>query len=756
MERSIEIGSGFKERDIGFLRGIFMAGGAFLLGCTKLFGAPAPFAAAFSAGMRGLECVFAFVGAVIGYTLSGSFEQSIPYIAAMGALTALRLILGNRNGRITRAVISAATAVCVLLANAFSAEKISDIMLACGFGIIAGGAAFAFDSVRVFSDKPALLSGQPFFPVVCGILYTLLTAAFASLSVGIFNLGAVIAAVGILYSADYRREMPAIIGILSAAGLAIGNGGFSTAAIILALGSLAVTFLGRYSRLTRSCGLFFAVGFGMLLTGINEYTAVCSAAALIAGAAYVLIPERYIPVYRNRCPAAVATAAAPFSAFGQKLESMGEAVGEMNKAIERTAKALDKQNVHDISRIYQNAGEQVCRSCKNNMQCWGSYYNTTSDILGKAVSSIRSGVLADETMLGGHFERLCPNRRELSQALNRQYAAFCAAEAASRKVGEMRGVLSAQLNSTRKMLCAMSEELSAERFYDTNAAGTAEQVLKENGVKNPSVLAICGAEGILTLDIYGTGLPYCDPEELSTRLAFALGKEFDPPMIQEYGEKVHICVSERSLYDAQIRIFQKNKSENRQNGDCCDCFNDGKGSVYMILSDGMGSGSRARIDSAFACSMLSRMLRAGIDFDASVEMLNTSLLVKSSDESFATLDVCCINLYTGKISLYKAGSAETFVRCGKSFAKLDGSGLPLGAGIPASFTEKSFTVAAGDVIIMVSDGADIDETWLEQLIMRERSADLDRIIDTIGEALRLSARKGEEDDVTVIGVKVVK
>lgn len=756
MERSIEIGSEFKERDIGFLRGIFMAGGAFLLGCTSLFGAPAPFAAAFSAGMRGLECIFAFVGAVIGYTLSGSFEQSIPYIAAMGALTALRLLLGNRSGKISRVVMSAATAVCVLLANAFSAEKISDIMLACGLGVIAGGAALAFDAVRAFSDKPAALTAQPLFPIICGILYALLTAGFASLSVGIFNLGAVTAAAAVLYSSDYHREMPAAVGILSAAGLTIGNAGFSTAAIILALGSLAVTFLSRHGRLTRSCGLFFTAALGMLLTGISEYTAICSAAALAAGAAYVLIPERYIPVYRNRCPVSVATAAAPFSAFGKKLEGMGEAVCEMNKAIERTAKALDKQNIHDISRIYQSAGEQVCRSCKNNMQCWGSYYNTTSDILGKAVGSIRSGVLADETMLGGHFEQLCPCRRELAQALNRQYAAFCAAEAASRKVGEMRGVLSAQLTATGKMLRAMSEELLEERFYDAGAVNTAERVLKENGVKNPSVLALCSAEGMLTLDIYGTGLPYCDPEELSTRLAFALGKEFDPPMIHESGEKVHICVSERSLYDAQIRMFQKNKSENRQNGDCYDCFNDGKGSVYMILSDGMGSGSRARIDSAFACSMLSRMLRAGIDFGASVEMLNTSLLVKSSDESFATLDVCCINLYTGQISLYKAGSAQTFVRCGKGFAKLDGSGLPLGAGIPANWTEKSFTIAAGDVVIMVSDGADLDETWLEQLVMRERNADLDRIIDTIGEALRLSARKGEEDDVTVIGVKVVK
>lgn len=756
MERSVEIGSVVRERDISFIRGIFMAGGAFLLGSTRIFDAPAPFAAAFLAGMRGIECVFAFMGAVIGYACTGTLKIAVPYIIAMGALTALRLLLGNRSGTFQRLLISAASAVSVLLANAVNAEKVSDIMLACGFGVISGTAAFAFDYLRVFSDKPFNISEKSLFSAVCGILYVLLTAGFSSISIGIFNLGAIISAAAILYGSDYRREISCIIGVLSAAGLSIGNSGFSIAAIILASGSLAVTLCGKYGRITRGCALIFSVGIGMLLTGINEYTAVCSAASLITGAAYAIIPERYLPIFRNRCPAAVVSAAAPFSAFGEKLEAMGETVGEMNKAIENTAKALDKENVRDISQVYQNAAEQVCRGCRNNMECWGSYYNSSSDILGKAVSGIRSGVLVSEETLGGRFEQCCPNRRELAQSLNRQYAAFCAAETASRKVGEMRSVLSAQLIATKKMLCAMSDELSSDRLYDIEAARLAEELLKENGVKNASAIAIFGAEDRLTLDIYGTGLPNCDPQELSVRLAFALRREFDPPMIQEYGGKVHICVSERSLYDAQIKMFQKNKGTNKHNGDCCDCFNDGKGNVYMILSDGMGSGSRARIDSAFACTMLSKMLRAGIDFDASVEMLNTSLLVKSSDESFATLDVCRVDLFSGEITIYKAGSAETYIRCGKTFAKLDGGGLPLGTGVPTSRTERTFSASAGDIIIMVSDGADLDETWLEQVVMREKSANLDRIIDTIGEALRLSSKKNAEDDVTVIGVKIVR
>ena len=176
----------------------------------------------------------------------------------------------------------------------------------------------------------------------------------------------------------------------------------------------------------------------------------------------------------------------------------------------------------------------------------------------------------------------------------------------------------------------------------------------------------------------------------------------------------------------------------------------------MILSDGMGSGTRARIDSAFSCSMLTKMLKAGIDFNAAMEMLNTSLMVKSSDESFATLDVCRINLYSGEISLYKAGSASTFVRCGNHFVELTGDGIPFGVSFNAEYSENRFTAAFGDVIIMASDGADIDKEWLKNIVMRDKNADLDAIISTIGEALRLSAEKGKEDDITVIGVKIIK
>ena len=170
----------------------------------------------------------------------------------------------------------------------------------------------------------------------------------------------------------------------------------------------------------------------------------------------------------------------------------------------------------------------------------------------------------------------------------------------------------------------------------------------------------------------------------------------------------------------------------------------------------MGTGSRARIDSAFSCGMLSKLLKAGIDLDASLEMLNTSLLVKSSDESFATLDLCRIDLNTGEVLLCKAGGASTYIRCGDTFAEIGEEGMPLGVSFEADYRGKLFRISEGDIIIMTSDGAELDRKWLEQTVMRDRDADIDRIVGTAGEALRLSADKGEDDDMTVIGVKLIR
>ena len=754
MEKSIDAVFSDKERDFSFKEGLFTAIVTFFLAVSPVFEKLSPFPAAIIGSLTGMNCICAFSGAVTGFAVTGNFALAVPHIAAMTAILAIRLITGEKQGRIMGIITAAASGICVFTANLPAAESPMDIFTGFAFGVLTVISVLSLNTFFKEKDKPRS-EENIWLTLSAGVIYAILITALTGLHLEMFNGGIFVSAAAICLSPYIAGNLSAMVGILSAVGITAADKSFAPAAIILALSSLAVSLFSRYGRITRACALVFVLGAGVLVTEPTEESIICVSSCLFGAFVSAVIPEKYIPVFPHRCSAAVAASRKPFYSFGCRLSGMGSAIGEMNSAIKKTAEVLDRENIHDPSEIYITASENICRTCRNNMYCWGECYNRSADIMNKAVKSIRAGILADENMLTGHFAEICPERRSLASELNRCYAAYSCARSSARKIGEMRRILTAQLSSTQNMLEKAAEELCSDNSFDYEASQTAENVLRENGLISPAVTAM-NIDRRLVIDAYGEKSSVFNAETISKKLSFALHKELDLPMLTENGGMVHLTLSERSAYDALIKVFSRCKPENKKSGDCHECFNDGKGNVYMILSDGMGSGSRARIDSAFSCGMLARMLKAGIDFNASIEMLNTSLMVKSADESFATLDVCRINLTNGEISLYKAGSASTFVRCGNRFAELSGDGIPLGVEFEAEYGEKHFSAAAGDVIIMTSDGADIDKAWLENIVMRDKNADLNAIIDTIGEALRLSAEKGKEDDITVIGVKIVK
>ena len=760
MERSIATEASVKERDIGFFRGLAVTAVGFAAALTRLFGLPAPFAAAGISVMNGIECIFLFVGAAAGYVINGGLEICVPYIVSMGVLTLLNMITGvlvpDRNSLVMRMIRAGASGICVFMANLSAAHGVYEFFLAAAFAVISVIFTFCADRLRAAGIRGIFSEHKTAVEAAVCVLFVLITAALTSMQIGVINIGVFVSVLAVLYSSELRAEASAAVcAVLSSAGIAAGNQDFAASCIMISVTAPVIMLIGKYGRITRACAFVLTVGTGLVITGMTEANGIAAMSAVAGAAAYMLIPERFVPFTAVIERSEIVSPSRPYAAFGKKLGIMGDTIDEMKAAVIRTAKALEKENVRDISWVYNKTADEVCSKCHSNMKCWGQLYNDTADIMNKAVDRLKEGCFVTETMLDGHLRTGCPERARIAASLNKQYAVFCSAENASRKVSEMRSVLTGQLGAAGTMLKSMSEELERNDAYDDRAAEAAEKVFSDTGLGHVSVIALI-LGGKLCIDAYGSGTMNMQPDELADRLSFALQKEFDLPMISELNGRSHITISERARYDAQIKVFRKSKSGERRSGDCTECFNDGRGNVYMILSDGMGSGSRARIDSAFSCDMLSKLLKAGIDLDAAIEMLNTSLLVKSPDESFATLDLCRIDLNTGEVLLCKAGGASTYVRCGNTFAGIDEDGLPLGTGFSADYKGKLFRISEGDVILMTSDGAELDRQWLEQLVMRDKRADIGKIVDTAGEALRLSSDKDTDDDITLIGVKLVR
>ena len=644
----------------------------------------------------------------------------------------------------------------IFAANLFIAKDVYGVFISAVFAVLSGCVAYCADKVRCSALHGLAAARSTGVTAALGVLFVMLTAALTSLQIGVVNIGVAVSALAVLYASDYRAgASAAVIAVLSSAGVAAGNGDFAASCIMISVAAPVIMLLEKYGRITKTCAFIAIVGLGLIITGATRISGTSAISAVGAAVIYMAVPDRFSPFSEFITKTEIASAPGAYAAFGQKLYNMGAAIDEMKSAVIHTAKALEQENVRDISWVYNKAADTVCRSCPTNMTCWGQFYNDTADIMNKAAEQLRNGNFINKDMLGGHLAGNCIKRDELAAALNKQYAAFCSAESSSRKIGEMRNILTSQLGATENMLRKMSEEITQNDTYDDKASAEAQKLFAELGMIRPAVIAL-KINGKLCIDAYGTGNLSFPPEEIADRLAFALHTEFDLPVIGEAEGKIHITISERARFDTQVRVFRRSKSGSRSSGDCTGCFHDGHGYVYMILSDGMGTGSRARIDSAFSCSMLEKLLKAGIDLDSALEMLNSSLLVKSSDESFATLDICRIDLNTGDVLLCKAGGASTFVRCGDSFNVIKEEGLPLGTGFEANYRGKLFRLSEGDAVIMTSDGAEIDRSWIEQLVMRDKRIDIDSVIETVGEALRLSSDKENGDDMTVMGVKLIR
>lgn len=126
--------------------------------------------------------------------------------------------------------------------------------------------------------------------------------------------------------------------------------------------------------------------------------------------------------------------------------------------------------------------------------------------------------------------------------------------------------------------------------------------------------------------------------------------------------------------------------------------------LAVVLSDGMGAGSAAARESQAAVSLFESLVDAGMGCRAAVQAVNTALLLRASDESFATLDVFLLDRRSGRGSFLKVGGAPSYVVQGGRVTSLPGGGVPLGVLQEVRAETGGVALGPGDLVVLVSDG----------------------------------------------------
>ena len=156
-------------------------------------------------------------------------------------------------------------------------------------------------------------------------------------------------------------------------------------------------------------------------------------------------------------------------------------------------------------------------------------------------------------------------------------------------------------------------------------------------------------------------------------------------------------------------------------------------------------------------ALAGRMLQAGFHYDSILRIINSSLIVKSGDESLSTLDAVRIDPFTGAVQGLKAGAAPSFVYSNGRLTKIAASSLPIGILKDVTCEEYEDHLGRGDLLVMISDGvAEGDTDWLEELICRLAERHTDE--KTMASEIVFHARERQEDehgdDTTALVIRV--
>ncbi len=169
----------------------------------------------------------------------------------------------------------------------------------------------------------------------------------------------------------------------------------------------------------------------------------------------------------------------------------------------------------------------------------------------------------------------------------------------------------------------------------------------------------------------------------------------------------------------QVALGSAPKEGQRLCGDSLTWFRVG-GLLYLILSDGMGSGREAQRESQMTLRLLEQFLQAGIAPETALRTLNAALNLRSDEQgSFTTIDLLAADLASRQAALYKYGAAPTYIKRQGTVRRLAGASLP--AGLQDAGAEPQairFPLEENSFLLMISDGvADGgDDQWVQDLL----------------------------------------
>lgn len=427
-------------------------------------------------------------------------------------------------------------------------------------------------------------------------------------------------------------------------------------------------------------------------------------------------------------------------------------------AISDKKAALSKK---DKSEIFDELSEKLCKDCSNCNVCWKSYFYETYQSTYHILDVVeRDGTIALSEVPAEFAGRCICLENFLSEAkrvlqvakinLNWYNRMAESREAIAGQLSEVANIIddfSMDLYKTietpetykkRIMYELKANHIQVKRFAVFEKRNNKQEIFITAKTERGRCITTREAAGIIS-------------EVLEKRMRPA--DSCKKVITKDYETFVFVEDANYTVFTGMARMT---KEGGRISGDNYSFIYPDPGTVVMTLSDGMGTGETACEESESVVDLLEQFIEAGFRKESAIKLINSILVLKSEEQTFSTIDMSIINLYTGVCDFIKMGASITFIKRNNHVETITSATLPVGVLTQLDYDVKTKSLYDGDFVIMITDGVidcipgDEKEKFMEEFIMDIKSNNPQEIANAVlNQALELN-QWVPKDDMTVL------
>lgn len=718
-----------------------------------------PFTHAFVAVVPFEYCLGVFLGGVTGYLSGFSFGLTARYILSLCFICLVRLLIHKRfrsvqSEKIGIAVSFVAVTAAVVIHQLLTEITFIGIVLAVLEGAIALCSGYFFmRSFRTPVSRMGLFNLPMGDKLSLGISVFVFVMCFSGLHPeGVSPARTVCCFVICFASYCNGASLGSVAGVCLGAALSIDpESRFVFPAFALAgLISGAFAPMGQVAVGIACCMSFSAC---CVIGGLEESFWLPMIECAVASAAFMLVPSTRLSraVEYVRKNGVVSDDAVNLQVAAVLRRASGN-IYSFCKTVDEVSDRLDRVINPEVNKLFFEIQQKVCDGCSRKTACWSMDFDSTAGDILALMGLEKRG------KNGLELEKNCSRLHELKGQLAKGKAQYSVSMLSKTKNREMRRLLTEQFSGMGDFLGELSGKIEKSRTIDSVKSMTLRSVVIDNGVYIDSLSCFCSDEGRLGIEISCFERPFeTDYKSIKEILENVTGHIFDEPDISVTEMGTFIKFEERAPYCLIVGTAQRPFVKDAPCGDSVACCTRSDVSSAVLLSDGMGTGSSAALDSGMAVSLMQKLVSGGFSFESAVKLVNSSLIMKSTDESMATMDGLSVNLYTGEAEFYKAGAAISLIRCDREIFVVEESSLPLGILREVSFAKTKVGLRAGDIVLLVSDGITADDCgWINDELLSWSTNNMDDLAAHIVQLAALRQDRFTGDDLTAVAVKLVE